>query len=104
MRFCIFICAWLGLIGAAHAQGMKAALNDCLPAREMRAAVTGRDVVPPAAAVVTARRQLPNADVVRANLCRNDKGFFYVITALRKDGRIVQVTVDGASGRVTSVQ
>jgi hypothetical protein len=47
---------------------------------------------------------VPNADVVRANLCRGPGGLVYVIMALRRDGRVVQVMIDGPSGRVQSVQ
>jgi uncharacterized membrane protein YkoI len=53
---------------------------------------------------MTARQQVPNADVVRASLCRNDNALIYVIVALRRDGRIVHVMIDGSSGRVASVQ
>jgi uncharacterized membrane protein YkoI len=42
--------------------------------------------------------------VLRAALCRDGEAFVYRIMALRKDGRVVQVTVDAPSGRVRSVQ
>jgi uncharacterized membrane protein YkoI len=103
MRFILPIIVWSGLCGAAQAQSAGAALRDCLPPREMQEAVASKGVVAPAAAVVTARRQVPNADVVRASLCRNDDVLVYVIMALQKDGRIVQVMVDGPSGHVKSV-
>jgi uncharacterized membrane protein YkoI len=70
----------------------------------MQEAVASKSVVAPASAVMTARRQVPNADVVRASLCRNSGGLVYVIMALKKDGRVVQVMIDGSSGRVKSVQ
>jgi uncharacterized membrane protein YkoI len=69
----------------------------------MREAIAAKGVVAPAAAVMTARQQVPNADVVRANLCQGDKALVYIIMALQKDGRLVQVTIDGPSGRVESV-
>jgi uncharacterized membrane protein YkoI len=103
MRLVVLIIVCWGLMGAAHAQS-TAALHDCVPRREMQDIVASRGVVPPAAAVMTARRQVPNADVVRANLCRSDNALVYVIVALRKDGRVVQVMIDGPSGRVKSVQ
>jgi hypothetical protein len=94
MRFTLLLMVCWALMGAAQAQGApSAALQNCVPSRDM-----------PAAAVMTARRQVPNADVVRANLCRNSGGFVYVIMALRRDGRVVQVMIDGPSGRVQSVQ
>ena len=99
---CLVIALW-GLTGSAHAQSAAAALQNCLPPREMQEAVASKGVVAPASAVITARRQVPNADVVRANLCRSSDTLVYVIMALQKDGRVVQVMIDGSSGRVKSV-
>ena len=99
---CLVIALW-GLTGSAHAQSAAAALQNCLPPREMQEAVASKGVIAPASAVITARRQVPNADVVRANLCRNSDTLVYVIMALQKDGRVVQVMIDGSSGRVKSV-
>jgi uncharacterized membrane protein YkoI len=105
MRFTLLLMVCWALMGAAQAQGApSAALQNCVPSRDMPDVVASSGVVPPAAAVMTARRQVPNADVVRANLCRNSGGFVYVIMALRRDGRVVQVMIDGPSGRVQSVQ
>jgi uncharacterized membrane protein YkoI len=98
---------FLGLlaIGTARAQGAPATvLADCVSPRDMQEIVETRGVVAPAEAVMTARRHVPNADVVRANLCRSDSDLVYVIVALRKDGRVVHVMIDGPSGRVRSVQ
>ena len=99
---CLVIALW-GLAGSAHAQSAAAALQNCLPPREMQEAVASKGVVAPASAVITARRQVPNADVVRANLCRSSDTLVYVIMALQKNGRVVQVMIDGSSGRVKSV-
>ncbi len=104
MRLVLMIIGLLGTMGAAHAQSVAAALKNCLPPREMQEAVASKSIVAPAAAVMTARRQVPNADVVRANLCRSSDSLVYVIMALQKNGRIVQVMIDGQSGRVKSVQ
>jgi uncharacterized membrane protein YkoI len=98
----LIIAAW-GTMGAAHAQSASAALANCLPPREMQEAIASKGVVAPASAVITARRQVPGADVVRASLCRSSDTLVYVITALQKDGRIVQVMIDGSSGHVKSV-
>jgi uncharacterized membrane protein YkoI len=103
MRLVWLIIATLGLTGAAYAQSASAALKNCLPPREMQEAVASKGVVAPASAVMTARREVPNADVVRASLCRSSDALVYVIMALQKDGRVVQVMIDGSSGRVKSV-
>ena len=103
MRLVYLVIALWGLAGSAHAQSASAALRNCLPPREMQEAVASKGVIAPASAVITARRQVPNADVVRANLCRSSDTLVYVIMALQKDGRVVQVMIDGSSGRVKSV-
>ena len=103
MRLVYLVIALWGLTGSAHGQSAAAALQNCLPPREMQEAVASKGVIAPASAVITARRQVPNADVVRANLCRNSDTLVYVIMALQKDGRVVQVMIDGSSGRVKSV-
>jgi uncharacterized membrane protein YkoI len=103
MRFTLLILACWAMVGPARAQS-AAALRDCVPSREVPEIVANSGVVAPAAAVMTARRQVPNADVVRANLCRSDNVLVYVIMALRRDGRVVQVMIDGPSGRVKSIQ
>ncbi|NIX76909.1 PepSY domain-containing protein [Microvirga terricola] len=103
MRLVWSIIVLWGLTGAAYAQSATSALQNCLPTRDMQEAVASKSVVAPAFAVMTARRQVPNAEVLRANLCRNSDALVYVIMALQKDGRIVQVMIDGPSGRVKSV-
>jgi uncharacterized membrane protein YkoI len=104
MRFVLLILACWALMGVARAQSAAALLRDCVAPREVPDVVASSGVVPPARAVMTARQQVPNADVVRANLCRNQNALVYVIVALRPDGRIVHVMIDGPSGRVASVQ
>jgi uncharacterized membrane protein YkoI len=104
MRFLLLLLACWTLIGVARAQSAASALQNCVPPREMREIVAAHGVVAPAAAIMTARRQVPNADVVRADLCRGEDALVYVIVALRKDGRVVQVMIDAPSGRVKSVQ
>jgi hypothetical protein len=94
--------ALVGLLGVAAAAA--APFQDCLPPGEIREVVAAREVVSPTSAVTTARRAVPDGDVVRASLCRDASGFLYVIMALRRDGRFVQVTIDGPSGRVKNVQ
>lgn len=103
MRFVVLVIAGWGAIGVAQGQG-AAALRNCLPAREMQEVVSTNAVVAPASAILAARRQVPNADVVRADLCWWDDALVYVIMALRKDGRLVQVKIDAPSGKVQSVQ
>ena len=102
MRSALVGIAFLTAFGAARAQGAIPVV--CMPPSEMREVVANEKVVAPAAAVMTARRAVPGADVVRANLCRGEQGLVYVIGALRRDGRLLQVTIDAPTGKGSSVR
>lgn len=97
MRYLLAILICLLFGAAALAQDDFAG---CVLPREMRELVAANKYVAPTAALVTARRSMPNADILRADLCRRDGAFVYVIIALRKDGKAVEVLVDAASGKV----
>ena len=89
--------------GAPQAQRAPLALH-CMPPREMQDALADHKLVAPTLAVVTARRAVQDADVLRADLCRDPEGLIYIIMALRKDGRVEQVTIDAPSGKLKSVR
>lgn len=89
------------LTSPALAQG---GLSGCVPPKEMNRIVSANKFIAPTTAVVTARRNVANADVVRAELCKRGSGFVYVIIALKKDGRALQVLVNPESGKVIETQ
>jgi uncharacterized membrane protein YkoI len=95
--------ALLGCLGVAQAEDAANA-KGCLSPGDTREIVSAKQVVPPVNAVRAARQAVPKADVVRARLCHEDEALVYIIMALRRDGRFVQVTVDASSGRVSRVQ
>ena len=95
--------ALLGFLSTARSEGPIVA-QPCLSPREMRGIVAGNRVVAPALAIGAARRAVPGADMLRATLCRDRDIFVYVISVLRKDGRVVHVVVDGPTGKVASMQ
>ena len=103
MRLVWLVIGLWGITGAAQAQSASAALENCLPPREMQEAVAAKGVVAPASAVITARRQVPGADVVRASLCRKSDALVYVIMVLQKDGRIVQVMIGKIGGTLGNI-
>lgn len=84
---------------AVHAE--QPALT-CLPEGSMREVIAAKKVVAPAAALKAARGQVPGADIVRASLCWRGETLYYVVTALKRDGRVVPVRVDAVSGKVAS--
>lgn len=79
--------------------------QSCLSGADMREVVAERKVLEPLAAIRAAREALPRAEIVRVNLChREGEPLFYLITALRRDGQFVHLTVDSKSGAVASLQ
>lgn len=95
----LMACAALGPANAAD----RAAPDHCLSTGDALDVVTAHQVVTPGAAIVVARQAVPNADVLRASLCRDPASLVYLIMTLRKDGRLVRVVVDAPSGKVKTV-
>ncbi len=90
------------LVVLAAATGPVAA-EGCLSQGDLREMISSNRVVSPVVALNAARRAAPGADVLRAQLCQKGNDLVYILTALRRDGRFVEVTVDAASGRVAGL-
>lgn len=75
----------------------------CLSAEETREAVSDGRVMQPAAASRHAREAAPG-EVLRIRLCRQGDEFVYVVTTMKRDGRVARVTLDGASGKVADIR
>ncbi len=103
MRWLLVGVALLGCLITARAAGPIVA-QPCLSPREMRDAVAANRLVAPALAVGTARRAVPGADLLRVTLCGEGGAFIYVISVLRKDGRVVHVVIDGPTGKLATMQ
>lgn len=75
----------------------------CLSADETREAVADGRVMQPAEASRHARNAAPG-EVVRIRLCRQGDDFVYVVTTLKRDGRVARVTLEGQSGKISAVR
>ncbi len=75
----------------------------CLSAQEMREAVLDGRVIEPVQASRHARSAAPG-EVVRIRLCRQGEEFIYVVTTLKRDGRVARVTLEGQSGKVATIR
>ncbi|PZU89638.1 MAG: hypothetical protein DI527_15780 [Chelatococcus sp.] len=75
----------------------------CLSADETREAVAEGRVMQPVEASRHARRAAPG-EVVRISLCRQGEDFVYVVTTLKRDGRVARVTLEGQSGKVAAIR
>jgi uncharacterized membrane protein YkoI len=75
----------------------------CLSADETRDAVADGRVIQPALASRHARQAAPG-EVVRIRLCRQGEDYVYVVTTLKRDGRVARVTLEGQSGKVATIR
>jgi hypothetical protein len=70
----------------------------CLTASETREEVKSRRFLEPFAALRYAALQ-HKAEALSAKLCHSGDEFFYEITLLHRDGRLVRVEVDAGTGK-----
>ncbi len=75
----------------------------CLSADETRDAVADGRVMQPVEASRHARQAAPG-EVVRIRLCRQGHDYVYVVTTLKRDGRVARVTLEGLSGKVATIR
>ena len=98
----------LCLIGLAAAPAGsaddKARPVACLSSGDALEAVSSRQVIEPAKAIVLARGAAQGGEIVRASLCREDGTLVYFVLALKKDGRLMRVIVDAKAGKVKTIQ
>jgi hypothetical protein len=71
----------------------------CLNAAETREEIKSRHLIEPFAALKFAGAQR-KAEALSARLCRTGDDFFYEITLLNRDGRIVHVEMGATTGKV----
>lgn len=101
MRY-VFI-FFLMIAGPASASGPSERLT-CLSNEDVRKMVVADMAVSSAKAVRAARAFSPNAELLRTRLCRDGDKLKYLVTFLRRDGRVLPVTVDAVSGKVITAQ
>jgi len=90
----------LGVALCCAASGMAAAAERkaCLSQDERRAAISAQMAVPLARAMHVVKARI-GGEVVKARLCRQERGLVYVLTVLARDGKVTQARVDAADGR-----
>lgn len=98
---------WCALVGrpaaeAAEAESHAAAARPvCLNAAETREMVKSHRLLEPFAALKFAAAQR-KAEALSARLCRSGDDFIYEITLLHRDGRLVHVDMEAATGKIAS--
>jgi len=86
---------------AAEVEPHAAAKPICLNAAETREMVKSRRLLEPFAALKFAAAQR-KAEALSARLCRTGEDFVYEITLLHRDGRLVHVEMEAATGKTAS--
>jgi|SRR3979409_968163 uncharacterized membrane protein YkoI len=79
----------------------------CLGKAEQTAALSNGQTVTLATAIRSARgsvRGRGSREVVRARLCREEKGLVYLLTLLTRDGKVTHTAVDATSGKVVDAR
>ena len=96
--------AWCAVMTCGCARAAEAELHGptvkmvCLGAGETREEVKSRRLLEPFAALKFAAAQ-HKAEALSAKLCHTGDEFIYEITLLHRDGRLVHVEVEAASGK-----
>jgi uncharacterized membrane protein YkoI len=70
----------------------------CLSPEERRAVIAAHKTVPLVHAMHVVKAKL-RGEVVKARLCRQERGLVYVLTVLARDGKVTQARVDAADGQ-----
>ena len=90
------------MLGLALSCGANAAFGaerkSCLSPEEGRAALAAQKAVPIVRAMRVVKARI-GGDVVRARLCRQERGLVYVLTVLARDGKVSEARVDAADGQ-----
>ena len=94
---------------ALSATALAAAAEDraCLSKAEQKNALSTGQTVTLAAAIRSARGSVRGRgarEVVKARLCREEKGLVYLLTLLTRDGKVTHTAVDATSGKVVDLR
>ena len=105
----LLLLALVAMLAGRSATAFAAPDDDrnCLSKAEQRAALSGGQTVTLAAAIRSARgsvRGRGSREVVKARLCREEKGLVYLLTLLTRDGKVTHTAVDATSGKVVDLR
>ena len=91
-RFVLTVLLLMAAVQLAAAEPRR-----CLSGEERRALVRSHKLVPLAKAISRVRAHYPG-DLVAVRLCQEGKHFLYVLTLLPHNGKVVNASVDAATG------
>ncbi len=91
-RFVLTVLVLMAAVQLAAAESRR-----CLSGEERRALVRSHKLVPLAKAISRVRAHYPG-DLVAVRLCQDGKRLLYVLTVLPRSGKVVNASVDAATG------
>lgn len=98
-----FSVAGVGSGHAVEAETRVALKSGCLAPSETREEIKSHRLLEPFAALKAASAQF-KAEALSAKLCRNGDELVYEIALLHRDGRLVHVVTNAATGKVIGVR
>ena len=97
MRLSAIVCFGIALASGTPGLAAAAEHKACLSQEERRAIISTHKAVPLARAINVVKARI-GGDVVKARLCRQERGLVYVLTVLGRDGKVTRARVDAAEG------
>ena len=98
MRVSGFLLLGLALGAAAPGAAAAADRNACLSQDERRTVIASHRAVPLARAMKVVQARI-GGEVVKARLCRQDRGLVYMLTVLGQSGKVTQAQVNATDGQ-----
>ncbi len=92
----LLLCLALGL--AAPDRAAAADRKACLSQDERRAVLAARKAVPLGRAIRVVKARI-GGDVLKARLCKRERGLVYELTVLGQSGKVTRAQVDAADGQ-----
>jgi len=93
----------VGLACAGEAEVRAALKTSCLPPSETREEIKNHRLLEPYTVLKSAAAQF-KAEALSAKLCRNGDEMVYEIALLHRDGRLVHVVTNAATGKLVGVR
>ncbi len=93
----------VGLANAGETEIHVAIRNVCLPPSETREEIKTHRLLEPYTVLKSAATQF-KAEALSAKLCRNGDELVYEIALLHRDGRLVHVVTNAATGKLIGVR
>ena len=97
--FLIAIAVAASTVQQAAGAGEASADKTCFTASQARLTIAEHRLITSSSAMDFATAKV-QADALAGRLCRWDERYFYEITLLRRDGRVIHAAVDAVTGRV----